>query len=324
MLAQRPTPLHFLPRLSARLGVKVWVKRDDLTGFGLSGNKVRKLESLLSEALQSGVDTVITTGGIQSNHCRATAVACRQMGLHPVLLLRGEPQSPPDGNLLLDQLLGAEIHYCTAETYRDRRDQVMETLASNCRSAGKRPLVIPEGGSNGRGALAFVRAAEEASNQLSETIDVTFVAVGSGGTLAGLALGQGIGFIYGVAVCDDKAYFSARVQEIAAQAHDLGAPSLPEQGIGWDVLEGYQGPAYGVATPHIWETIRWVAENEGLLLDPVYTGKAMHALISEVEGGRLEGNLLFWHTGGAFGLFGRGHELMESCESHHRHFEPSL
>lgn len=321
---QRPTPLHKLQRLSARLGLDVWIKRDDLTGFGLSGNKVRKLEMLLPPALLDGVDTVITTGGVQSNHCRATVVAARQMGLNPVVLLRGEPDSSPDGNLLLNHLLGAEIHYCTAETYRHRRDGEMMKLAQKHDEAGRKTLVIPEGGSNGLGAKAFWLAANEVVGQQQTPFDHTVVAVGSGGTLAGLSFSRQLGFIHGVAVCDDRQTFRARVQQIARDTDGLQLPAHPNPGTTWDVLEGYQGPGYGLATSAIWETIIWVAEHEGILLDPVYTGKAMHALICEAQEGRLRGRVLFWHTGGAFGLFGRGQELLESRESYRCHFQSSF
>ncbi len=297
-LARLPTPLVRLERLSASLGVELWCKRDDLTGLGLSGNKVRKLEYLLGAA--GDADTVITTGGIQSNHARATAVAARRLGLHPVLLLRGAPDGPADGNLLLDRLLGAEIHWCTPEEYRHHRNERMAELAR-----GRRALVIPEGGSNGVGALGFVQATREVAAQAPGRFDAVFCAVGSGGTLAGLALGEDLGPVRGVAVCDDRAYFSSIVERIAAEAE----LALPPEGERWRVVEGYQGPAYGVATPEIWETIALVARLEGLVLDPVYTGKAMHALVSEVRAGRLGGRLLFWHTGGAFGLFGRGEEI---------------
>jgi D-cysteine desulfhydrase len=308
-LAQGPTPLHPLRRLSSAWGIDLWVKRDDLTGFGLSGNKVRKLEFLLADAVARGADTVITTGGLQSNHARATAVAARQLGLQPVLLLRGQLPEQVDGNLLLDQLLGATLHWCTADEYRHHRDERMQAIARDLRAEGRVPYVVPEGGSNGLGALGFLRAARELAWQSPEGFDTTVVAVGSGGTLAGLALATARGRVCGVAVCDDRATFVPIVERIADEARSRGAPELPPVGERWDVLDGYQGPAYAVATPEIWSTIREVAREEGLLLDPVYTGKAMHALKSEAVAGRLGGRVLFWHTGGAFGLFGRGGEL---------------
>lgn len=309
-LARRPTPLEPLPRLSAELGLQILVKRDDLTGFALSGNKVRKLDYLLARAQAEGADAVLTTGGLQSNHARATAIAARQLGMAPYLLLRGELPAVPTSNLLIDQLAGAVVRTCSAQDYRERRDELLQGWAQELADQGRRPFVIPEGGSNGLGAMGFVDAAEELQAQLTEPVDRVVVAVGSGGTLAGLALGGLSATVSGVAVCDDAAYFQARVRAIATQARALGARSLPEAG--WEVVEGYQGPGYGLATPEIWGTIARVARLEGLLLDPVYSGKAMHALCCEARAGRWTGRVVFWHTGGAFGLFGRGAELPAS------------
>lgn len=297
-LARLPTPLHPLKRLSRELGAEIWVKRDDLTGFGLSGNKVRKLQLLLADAVGKGARHILTTGGIQSNHCRATAVACRQLGLVPHLLLRGAPpQGPATANLLLGELLGAEIRWCTDEEYRHCRDALLDEWASELDDA----YVIPEGGSNGLGARAFM----DATSEISLRFDRVVCAVGSGGTLAGLALGASLGAVTGVAVCDDRATFRNRV---AAIADEIEGVRLSEDLADWDVLEGYVGPGYAQATPEVWETIRLVARTEGLFLDPVYTGKAMTALRAEVAAGRWGGKILFWHTGGAFGLFGRGGE----------------
>jgi len=298
-LARLPTPLHPLPRLSEILGIELWVKRDDLTGFGLSGNKVRKLEYLFAEAESMGADTVLTTGGIQSNHCRATAVAARQRGLRPVLLLRGEDPGIPDGNLLLDSLLGAEVHWCTPDAYRHRRDALLAELAAGVKAAGGVPYIIPEGGSNAVGSRGYLQAVDE----LDMDFDHLFVAVGSGGTLAGLAMSAVAGRVHGIAVCDDAATFEARVRSIALEA---GRPTPAN----WWVDDRYRGPAYGVATPEIWDDIRLVARTEGLLLDPCYTGKAMHALCEQARAGQIAGRVLFWHTGGAFGLFGRGAEVL--------------
>lgn len=303
-LARLPTPVHALERLSDALGVEVHVKRDDLTGFGLSGNKVRKLEHLLADAKARGATALVTCGGIQSNHARATAVAARQLGMRPVLLLRGAPGGAPDGNLLLDVLLGAEIHWTTPDAYRDHRNDVMAGIADALRARGEVPYVIPEGGSNALGAQGYEDAAAELAAQ-AEPFDAVFVAVGSGGTLAGLAL-AGVSGLVGVAVCDDAAFFEARARAIAAES----GRSLPACGPAtWWVDEAHRGPAYGVATPQIWADIRLAARLEGLLLDPCYTGKAMHALCAHARAGALSGRVLFWHTGGAFGLFGRGAEV---------------
>lgn len=309
LLATTPTPVQRLERLSEALGTEVLVKRDDLTGAALSGNKVRKLELLLGEALAMGADTVLTTGGLQSNHCRATAVAARRVGIEPRLLLRGALPSVPEGNLLLDRLLGAQLRTCTAEAYRSRRNDILEEMAEAARQDGRRPYVVPEGGSNAVGSRAFTIAAHELLTQI-EPPDRVVCAVGSGGTLAGLAMAGCLPLVSGVAVCDDRATFAAKVRAIDAESVErFGGSGLGVEGESWEVVEGYQGPAYAVAEPEVWETIAWVARLEGLILDPVYTGKAMHALVSEVRAGRWGGRIVFWHTGGMFGLFGRGAEL---------------
>ncbi len=307
ILAHLPTPVHCLPRLSEWLGTEVWVKRDDLTGFGLSGNKVRKLDWLLADAQRKGADTVITTGGLQSNHCRATAVACRQLGMQPVLLLRGEAPSVADSNLLLDQLLAAELHYCTAEEYSLHRDTRMLAIAEQVRQRGGIPYIIPEGGSNAIGSHGYVAAGRELLSQQPNGFDACCLAVGSGGTLAGLALGPDIGQTIGFAVCDDATFFTAKVHDIAAEAERCGFEWTLRDN--WHVNDAYRGEAYGVAGPEVWDIMATVARLEGLFLDPVYTGKAMLGLVQEARAGRLSGRVLFWHTGGGFGLFGRGHEV---------------
>lgn len=302
-----PTPVEPLHRLSEHLGVEVWVKRDDLTGFGLSGNKVRKLDYLLASARDEGATCLLTTGGLQSNHCRATVLAARRLGLDVGVLLRGELPEVADSNLLIDQLAGAWIRTCTPTEYREARNTMLGQWADQLRREGQRPFVIPEGGSNGLGSLGFVRAGHELAEQRAPPFDRVVVAVGSGGTLAGLSLAGLSARVSGVAVCDDAPTFEDRVRQIAVEAARYGVPPLSASG--WEVVEGYQGPAYAVATPEIWSTIALVARLEGLILDPVYTGKAMHALVTEALAARWSGRLLFWHTGGGFGLFGRGAEL---------------
>ena len=315
-----PTPLHRLNRVSDRLGLDIWVKRDDLTGFGLSGNKVRKLRYLLAEAQQQGARAVVTCGGIQSNHCRATAVAARQLGLHPALLLRGvQPtqddviagRSALDANLLIAAVLGAEVHWCDRAGYA-HRDRRMAEIAARLTGEGLPAYVIPEGGSNAIGALGFVEAGQELSDQAAGhglAFDSLICAVGSGGTLAGLAMAGLDTQVLGVAVCDDRAYFRARVEAIAAQAAVHSGLTLPQTG--WDVLEGYQGRGYALSTPDELRELAVLAREEGLLLDPVYTGKAWMALLdlARNDRSRLGQRVLFWHTGGAFGLFGRGGEI---------------
>lgn len=218
--------------------------------------------------------------------------------MRPVLLLRGERPTIPDGNLLLDVLADAELHFCTPEVYRDARNERMAAIAEQLADAGEVPYVIPEGGSNALGSSAFIDAADE----LEEVYDHVFVAVGSGGTLAGLAMSALQGRLHGIAVCDDTPTFTAIVERIAAEA---GRPLTAD----WSVDDRFKGPAYGVSTPEQWRTIQQAARLEGLLVDPTYTGKALHALAATARSGEIGGKVLFWHTGGAFGLFGRGADL---------------
>ncbi len=312
-LARLPTPLERLDRTSDRLGVDVWVKRDDLTGLALSGNKVRKLAVLLADARARGATVVLTTGGIQSNHCRATAACAARLGLRCVLLLRGAPPAPGalDGNLLLDAIFGAEVQWCTPEGYR-HRDTTLREMSASLAAAGETPYIIPEGGSNALGALAFASAAAELTAQ-ADSAGVAFEAVlcgvGSGGTLAGLAMGGLSARVLGVAVCDDAPTFRSRVHEIAQQGRTHGLTLPPAGPTTWDVVEGFQGPGYGLSTPEALRVQVALARETGLLLDPVYTGKTWLALEALVARGGLRGPVLFWHTGGAFGLFGRGAEL---------------
>lgn len=312
-LARLPTPLERLDRTSARLGVEVWVKRDDLTGLALSGNKVRKLAWLLADARARGATALVTTGGIQSNHCRATAAAAARLGLRCILLLRGAPPSPADldGNLLLDAFFGAEVRWCTPEGYQ-QRDARMAAIAAELEDEGAVPYVIPEGGSNALGALAFARACDELRAQQPDGgFDSVVCAVGSGGTLAGLAMGGLRGRVLGVAVCDDAETFRGRVREIAAEGAGLGLVLPPAGPETWDVLEDWRGPAYAQTTPEAWRQHAAFAAETGLLLDPVYTGKAWAAVeaLAARAPERLGRRVLFWHTGGAYGLFGRGGEV---------------
>ena len=315
-LGWTPTPLEPLPVPSQRLGVELWVKRDDLTGLGLSGNKVRKLRFLFAQAQEEGASVVITCGGIQSNHCRATAVAACRQGLKVVLLLRGAAPAPAqtDGNLLLARMLGAEIHWVDHAGYR-QRDTHMAALAESQRERGETPYIIPEGGSNAVGALGFVEAGRELAAQCGELglrPDTVICAVGSGGTLAGLALAGLSPRVLGIAVCDDRAHFVGRVQEIGAQARLRFGLDLPDPGERWDVIEGFQGRGYGLSTPRELACQVRLTRETGLFLDPVYTGKAWFALEQLVQGSPdlLGRRIVFWHTGGVFGLFGRGAELV--------------
>ena len=311
-LAHLPTPLAPLPALSAELGSQVLVKRDDLTGSHLSGNKIRKLEFLLAEAQEQAATHVITCGGIQSNHCRATALAAASLGMAPELLLRtarglrDDLPSPSSGNVLLGRLAGATLHLCDPDEYRSSRNERMASIAAQIKDDGGRPYVVPEGGSNALGALGYVAAARELAEQLGYTTACkVWVAVGSGGTLAGLALGfKALEVPYravGVPVCDDAPTFRAIVQSIAEEASQrFGLPSLA---LGdYDVIEGYQGRGYALTTGPELALIRDAVRRDGLVLDHVYTGKAFRALFERVSQEHGEELNVFLHTGGIFGL----------------------
>ena len=298
-LARLPTPIDRFDRI--RDGWTVLVKRDDLTGSALSGNKARKLEYLLAEARERGARRVLTCGGIQSNHCRATAVAAARLGLGCELFLRtSAPPGPDDavtGNLKLSRIVGAEVRFITPDQYRDRMALMADT-------AGHDGYVIPEGGSNALGTWGYIRAVDEMAAQWETPPSSIVCATGSGGTLAGLAIGlrrRGLDVpLHGVAVCDDAAYFQEIVDRISAEATNRW-PDLPRIRSGdVSIVEGYKGRGYGLSTTEEEASIECVARTSGLILDPVYTGKAFRALLCEPE--RFGSRPLFVHTGGIFGL----------------------
>lgn len=312
-LARLPTPLQPLDRLSAELGgPRIWVKRDDLTESGAGGNKVRKLEFVIAEALHRGADTLITCGGLQSNHCRATALMGARLGLSVELVLRGESAGLPDGNLFLDQLAGATVHAYPARRYQAELDALLSSHAERLRAAGRRPFVIPTGASDGLGVWGYLAASEELAADF-RAVGIrprhVVVATGSGGTQAGLTAGLHLHApfcrVHGVAVCDDAAWFHRKVRADLADWRSRSSSTLDLDSLDIHTLDAYIGPGYGIADDATLETIRRVARTEGLLLDPVYTGKAFHGMLQELAAGRLaEGDdLVFVHTGGIFGLF---------------------
>jgi D-cysteine desulfhydrase len=309
-LAHLPTPLFRSDALDRLLGTNVWVKRDDFTASGAAGNKIRKLEYLLADALDRRATTLITCGGDQSNHARATAILAAELGLRSILLLRtSDPETPPPlvGNLLLDRLVGAEVRFITPAQYGERT-ALMAGVARELEASGEVPYVIPEGGSNGLGSLGYVDAMLEVKRQLDAGLgggpgpfDAVAHACGSGGTAAGVALGAAR---YGVArrtlafaVCDDRAYFDAAIARISAEAVAL-EPSL-DASARPIVHDAWKGPAYGFASDEQLDFFVEVARKTGLVVDPVYTGKALFGL------SRLPakpGRVLFLHTGGIPGL----------------------
>ncbi|HUQ05045.1 MAG TPA: D-cysteine desulfhydrase family protein [Kofleriaceae bacterium] len=322
-LARAGTPLEPLPRTSATLGVEVLVKRDDLTGAELSGNKVRKLEFLLAEAVDQGADTVITCGGEQSNHCRATALAAAKVGLASRVVLRtDDPASPPPttGNILLDRLAGATVRWISRPDWA-RRNPIMEEEAAAVRAAGGKPYIIPEGGSNAMGSWGYVACAAELSEDLAalpaRPTTIVF-ACGSGGTAAGLALGaklvglteRGVR-VAAVNVCDNKDYFTRVITGICDEMTTRW--SLETSITAWelDIVDGHVGRGYARSRPEELETIRDVCRRDGLVLDPVYTGKAFHGIVTELaqDRSRFGERIVFVHTGGIFGLFPAAAEI---------------
>jgi D-cysteine desulfhydrase len=316
-LARLPTPIERLPRLSERFGAELFVKRDDLTGFLTSGNKIRKLEYLLAEALGKGCDTLVTCGALQSNHARSTAVVARRLGLESVLVLRGEPPEAYPGNLLIDRMVGAGFQIIAPDKWPER-DSIMEELAEGLRTDGRRPYVIPEGGSNALGACGYVHWVAEVEAQCHAeglAFDSVVHAVGSGGTSAGLLMGRSIHdfppALVGIPVCDDAATFRARIGSILEEAAGRFGWASGARIEELDLVDGYVGDGYGINRPGEWEVFLEIARTEGLLLDPVYTGKAFLGLMGELEGNpeRLGRRVLFIHTGGQFALFAREPEI---------------
>jgi D-cysteine desulfhydrase len=314
-LARLPTPLEPSPRLGAHLGIELLWKRDDLTGLELSGNKARKLEFLVAEAEASGADVLVTCGGVQSNHCRATAFAAARRGLGCVLLLRtADPAAPPalEANALLDRLAGAEVRYVSHDEYR-RRAEVMAAVADELRARGRRPCLIPEGGSSALGSLGYVLAVSELQAQLPAAwrdgpVTIAYAA-GSGGTGAGIELGVrvagwGAAVPLGFAVCNDAGYFQAAIAGICADAHRRW-PALPAVLAAEVRIDGgFVGPGYAETTEQGLEIVRRAAREDGVVLDPVYTGKAMLGVATRAAAGTLPSRrVVFVHTGGAFGTF---------------------
>ena len=303
-----PTPIvsphRFFNRYSS---YRFWIKRDDLSGLELSGNKVRKLEFLFQEAIEQGAQRIITCGGLQSNHCRAVAFLAAQIGLKTTLVLRGKESDTPTGNYFLNRLVGADVHFVNEEEYKNV-DVVMERLSE---TANEKCYIIPEGGSNETGVWGYIKCYEEIiqqSESMKQHFDTVVVATGSGGTHAGLLLGKilsgGTTEVVSVNVCDDASYFQNKIGRIM----DRFASKYKKQ-LSWSVndikiIDGFTGEGYGKIGQREKNLIREFARQEGLLIDPVYGAKAMLGLLDYAEKKKLPGHdILFIHTGGVFGLF---------------------
>lgn len=311
-LAHLPTPLEHAHRLGAALGVpRLWVKRDDATGLAMGGNKARKLEYLMAEALQHGADVVLTTGGAQSNHARMTAAAACRLGMRSLLLLADEAPANTQGNLLLDRLFGAEVRFLGDLPYPEVEAR-MAAAAEEMQAQGLTPYIIPVGGSTPLGCMGYVRAVRELAEQCrSQGIrpDAQVIAAGSTGTLAGVLLGCRLFLpesrVYGISVsprADAGRRKCARIVREAAELLGAGWSPEPAEIL---IMDDWLGPAYGVPTPEGMAALRRAARTEGYLLDPVYTGKALAGLEGLARRGELAAGetVVFWHTGGAPALF---------------------
>lgn len=256
-------------------------------------------------------DVVITCGGIQSNHARATAVAAAKLDMQSHVVLNGSSTAARDGNLMINLLVDAEITYVTPEQYKDNLN-IMAAIAEDYQKKGKKAYIIPEGGSTSLGAWGYVAALEEAAHQLKAAdipIDIMLCAVGSGGTYAGLLLGEALldlNFeIWGINVCDDAEFFTKVVNEIVDDFQKKYMPDLNLKQTNLKIIDGFVGKGYALSSVDEINTIKQVARLEGILTDPVYTGKTMYACKELIQRGEIpkEKNVLFWHTGGVFGLF---------------------
>jgi len=311
-LAQLPTPLEALPLSPApESGIEIFVKRDDLTGSILSGNKIRKLEFLFYDLISRKSDVVITCGGVQSNHCRAVAALCAMSGIECHLALKGKKPRVPDGNFFFDMLFGAKTTFVTVREYEKDVNGIMRKIANRYKGRKKKPYIIPEGGTDPLGIWGYVKALMELKKQTARAkidVDTICCAVGSGGTYAGLYLGSKIARwkvkIFGVAVARNRRYYERVIFDNCIAFEKGIGKNLnidPEE---FDIDDGFIGPGYGKIGPVETDFIRNVAKNSGIVLDPAYTSKALLGLFQNIAGGKFRkgSNIVFIHTGGQWGL----------------------
>ncbi|MBW1636794.1 MAG: D-cysteine desulfhydrase family protein [Deltaproteobacteria bacterium] len=322
-LAEFPTPIHSLESLTKKYqGPAIYMKRDDLTSLGMGGNKTRKLEFLIGEALKQKKKTLITAGGIQSNHCRLTAAAAKKADLHCHLVLNGNPPVIPNGNLLLDTLFGAEIHFCN----REKRDKKLLEVTAELEKAGKKPYLIPVGGSNSIGSVGYVAGMLELARQLEELSlapDAIIFATSSGGTQAGLTLGAEIcgfkGNVLGISIDQVSAGSDAFPPVLATITNETAArigSDIRMTESDFSLNYDYLGAGYAMPGELEFNAIEDLALNEGILLGPVYTARAMGGLLDMIQKGFFtkDQTVLFWHTGGTPELFAWADRFSKNSE----------
>ena len=321
-LAQLPTPLEAAPRLSQALGgPPIWIKREDLSGLALGGNKPRQLEFLLAAALADGAQAIVTTAAVQSNFCRACAAACAKLGLRLGLLLRGDAEDEVQGNHLLDKVLGAEIRYiATQDPYDPRIPAWLDEFVAEFEARGLKTLVLHLPGRSGTlGAAAMVNTGEEMARQFAQQSllpQALFVAAGSGLTVAGLALAfKALGLatrVVGISVQRKASFMTPLIVERANAAAQLLGLSVRIDRKDFDFDDRHIGDGYGLPSRQAVEAILLAGRSEGLVLDPVYTGKALAGMLAQLREGlwRGAGPLVFFHSGGAPGLFANAAKML--------------
>ncbi len=319
-LGRLSTPLVSLDRLSEKIGgPRIWMKRDDMTGFASGGNKIRKLEYLLADAKAKGCDTLVTQGAFQSNHCRATALLGNKMGFQTCLLLLGDLKTVsgdeiPDSNLFISRMAGVEVAYYEMETYYARMDEILDEKIAALEKSGRKPYKIPAGATSSLGLWGYIECAQELKMDFEReqiTPDYIFHATGSAGTQAGLTLGKQLynlkAEIFGVAVLENSAHFEEVVRKNMREWKSEFGIDVDVEALSINTLDQYIGNAYSEPDPGAYEAVTLLAELEGILLDPVYTGRGFQGLLKAI-GNRTFSHardIVFVHTGGAIGLFAK-------------------
>ena len=332
-LANLPTRIEYLKKSSELLGTDIYMKRDDESGIEFSGNKVRKLEYAIAEALREGADTLITCGALQSNHCRATAVAAAKLGLNVVLVLVDGDREVAKGNYLLDMILGADIRFISSEDYKNNILSIMEDIKKESEGKGQRAYIIPTGASNAIGMFGYIEAVKEiikAEKELGLKFDAVVDTVGSTGTFAGLIVGEkiyGANFdVIGFSISDSAENFRDitynNIEDCCKKYLSEGAQSYIPRALGIEksdikIIDKYVGAGYAINSPEDYEFIKEFARREGIFVDPVYTGKALRGLFSEISSASCDvvdfsayKNILFIHTGGLYGIFPKAKDIV--------------